>query len=158
MRLCLFVSTLLITGALFSICLQVQAQDNAPVHHSYVMKLERWGNTTYQSVELDEFEANFDSKISGKIDRDPFIGIRADNMLIFTATAADKTQYTYRAKIIPEGLIGTADFRIVIIRKNGFSIPLVRRKFQSVAAHFHVSIAIFLQTTPTLFHRIAHQY
>ncbi|MBC3806946.1 acetamidase/formamidase family protein [Undibacterium seohonense] len=106
MRLRTFISTLLIASILTIFTLQTHAQTTVPAHHSYVMKLDRWGNTTYQSLELDEQ----DGKISGHIDRDPFVGVRKDDTYLFTATAADKTIYNYHAKITSDGLRGTADF------------------------------------------------
>jgi amidase len=104
MRIGSIISTLLVTTVLASFTLHAQVK--TAIHRSYVMKLERWGNTTYQSLELDEQ----DGKVSGSIDRDPLLGIRTGDTYIFTATAADKTTYTYRANITPEGLSGTADF------------------------------------------------
>lgn len=83
-----------------------QSQVSNALHHSYVMKLDRWGNTIYQSLELDEQ----DGKISGSINRDPLVGVRTGDTYLFTATATDKTTYTYRAKITTDGLSGTADF------------------------------------------------
>jgi amidase len=106
MRLCSFISTLLITSLLANLSLQAQAQTKTAMHHSYVMKLDRWGNAIYQSLELDEQ----DDRISGSIDRDPFVGVRKGDTYTFTATAADKTTYHYVAKITSEGLNGTADF------------------------------------------------
>lgn len=106
MRLRLFISNLLIIGTLSGLTLHAQTQIKAPVHHSYVLKLDRWGNTIYQSLELNALE----DKISGSIDRDPFTGVRKDDTYLFTATAADKSTYTYRAKITPDGLRGVADF------------------------------------------------
>ncbi|MFZ6747894.1 acetamidase/formamidase family protein [Undibacterium sp. Ren11W] len=81
-------------------------QTQALIHKSYVMTLDLWGNAIYQTVELDEIGHD----ISGSIDRDPFVGTRKGDEYRFTATAADKTTYTYRAKISQEGWIGTADF------------------------------------------------
>lgn len=104
MRLSTAISILLVTST--SSCLNLHAQVKTTAHHSYVMKLDRWGNTAYQSLELDEQ----DGKISGNIDRDPFVGIRTNDTYTFTATAADKTTYSYRAKITADGLNGIADF------------------------------------------------
>jgi len=108
MHLYELLSTLLIASTLNSanVDANAQTQIQIPVHHSYVMKLDRWGNTVYQSVELDEL----DGKLSGYIDRDPIVGIRTGDSYIFTATAADKTTYIYRAKLTSEGLNGIADF------------------------------------------------
>lgn len=86
-----------------------QSQKSTMTHKSYVMKLDRWGSTTYQSLELDEYEGH----INGYINRDPFTGVRIANEYIFTATASDQTTYSYRAKIRQDDLvdlIGTADF------------------------------------------------
>jgi amidase len=82
------------------------AKTHTHIHSSYVMKLDLWGNTIYQTVELDE---NMPA-ISGSIDRDPFEGSRKGDEYHFTATGADKNTYTYHAKITSEGWIGTADF------------------------------------------------
>lgn len=84
----------------------VQAQVQTQNHTSYVMKLDLWGNAVYQTVELDEVG----SKISGTIDRDPFVGTRSADEYNFVATAADKSTYSYRAKLSNKGWVGTADF------------------------------------------------
>ena len=81
-----------------------QAQNVA--HKSYVMKVDLWGNWIYQSLELDETG----QKISGTIDHDPLVGTRKGDEYLFTATASDKSTYSYRAKITKDGLVGTADF------------------------------------------------
>ncbi len=84
----------------------VQAQVQNQSHTSYVMKLDLWGNAIYQTVELDQHG----SHISGTIDRDPFIGTRSADEYNFVATAADKSTYSYRAKLSNKGWVGTADF------------------------------------------------
>lgn len=84
----------------------IAAQAQAQTHSSYVMKLTLWGQPTYQTVELDETG----SHISGSIDRDPLIGSRKGDEYNFVATAADKSTYSYRAKITKEGWVGSADF------------------------------------------------
>lgn len=94
---CIFIAAL--AGSAYA-----QAQDI--VHKSYVMKVDLWGNYVYQSLELDETA----DKISGSIDRDPFVGTRTDDEYLFAATAADKSTYRYRAKITKNGLVGSADF------------------------------------------------
>ena len=75
-------------------------------HTSYLMKIDLWGNAIYQTVELDEKN----QQISGTIDRDPFVGTRDGNNYLFVATSADKSTYSYRAKITKDGWVGTADF------------------------------------------------
>ncbi len=93
--------------AAFIIAVAVGASSaQAQSHTSYVMKLDLWGNAVYQTVELDEHG----SKISGTIDRDPFIGTRSGDEYNFVATAADKNTYSYHAKLSGKGWVGTADF------------------------------------------------
>lgn len=73
---------------------------------SFVMKLDFWGNPVFQTLELDEIG----NAIQGTVDRDPFIGKRHGDEYVFTATAADKTTYTYRATVKRGSMSGVADF------------------------------------------------
>nr|WP_314859719.1 hypothetical protein [uncultured Undibacterium sp.] len=138
---------------LANLSLQAQAQTKTAIHHSYVMKLDRWGNAIYQSLELDEQ----DDRISGSIDRDPFVGVRRGGTYTFTATAADKTTYNYVAKITSEGLNGTADFpdsnRPQIRVQHAFSAL----EFLLASATFRRHSATFPPHTPTHFHLIAYR-
>lgn len=78
----------------------------AAPHASFLMRVDLWGNTIFQTLELDE---NGDT-ISGTIDRDPFTGTRRGNDYTFTATASDGSTYVYHAKLVQSALTGMADF------------------------------------------------
>lgn len=76
-----------------------QAQDQAPVstsvHRSYLMQLDRWGNANFPTLVLDQNEK--DNRIGGSIDCNHFVDISKGNDFVYTATAADKSTYTYHA-------------------------------------------------------------
>lgn len=72
----------------------------------WLLQLDRWGNRSYQTLNLNVSGSN----ISGKLDGDNLVGTRNAKGIVFTVTDADKARYSYAGTVSKDAMQGTADF------------------------------------------------
>ncbi|MBB3121739.1 acetamidase/formamidase [Massilia violacea] len=87
------------------LCFFITSLANATATDAWVVKIERWGNPTYQSMHLEQNGMD----LAGTLGGDPLVGRRDGDQIAFTVTDSSSNRYVYRGTLDGAVLRGSSD-------------------------------------------------